>query len=191
MHRPGLAEAPRRSRRESPKTSRGARGASRQILPSCWIVGNLSGTAGRVQIGSQLQILSPGCLQRATRLVLSIFSYREIMRDKEQIMDGKTRKQSVMDELLVPPSKQWVKYSVIVLKSGSKEVDNEDSVCLFKLCLGSALPDRVRPEAPRCRGAEVPRRRVAHFGARREAPARGAAPRLGAPRPTLVTGRTP
>ena len=29
--RPGLPEAPRRSRRESPKTSRGARGASRQI----------------------------------------------------------------------------------------------------------------------------------------------------------------
>ena len=96
------------------------------------------------------------------------------MRDKEQIMDGKTRKQSVMDELLVPPSKQWVEYSVIVLKSGSKEVDNEDSVCL--LCLGSALPDRDRPEAPR--------RRVAHFGARREA--RVAAPRLGVPRPTLA-----
>ena len=43
-------------------------------------------------------------------------------------MDGKTRKQQVMDELLVFPSKQSVEYSVIVLKSRSKGVDNEDSV---------------------------------------------------------------
>ena len=49
------------------------------------------------------------------------------MRDKEQIMDWKTRKQQVTDELLVTvsPSKQSIEYSVIVLKAGSKEVDNE------------------------------------------------------------------
>ena len=51
-----------------------------------------------------------------------------MMRDKEQIIDGKMRKQQVMDELLVSPTKQSVEYFVIVLKSGSKEVDNEDSV---------------------------------------------------------------
>ena len=55
------------------------------------------------------------------------------MRDKEQIMDWKTRKQQVTDELLVTvsPSKQSIEYSVIVLKAGSKEVDNEDSVFLL------------------------------------------------------------
>ena len=41
----------------------------------------------------------------------------EMMRGKEQSMDGKKRKQQVMDELLVSPSKQSVESSVIVSKS--------------------------------------------------------------------------
>ena len=53
-----------------------------------------------------------------------------MMRDK-QTMDGNTRKQQVMDELLVSPSKQLVEYSVIVLKSGSKEVDSKHSIFLL------------------------------------------------------------
>ena len=38
-------------------------------------------------------------------------------------MDWKKRKQLVMDKLLVPPSKQSVESSVILLKSGSKELN--------------------------------------------------------------------
>ena len=52
---------------------------------------------------------------------------------------------------------------------------------MFRFCTAGLL----RPAGPgQARGAEVPRRRVAHFGARREA--RVAAPRLGVPRPTLA-----
>ena len=49
----------------------------------------------------------------------------EMMRGKEQSMDGKKRKQQVMDKLLVSPSKQSVESSVIVSKSGSKEVNTK------------------------------------------------------------------
>ena len=48
----------------------------------------------------------------------------EMMRGKEQSMDGKKRKQQVMDEL-VSPAKQSVESSVIVSKSGSKEVNTK------------------------------------------------------------------
>ena len=48
-----------------------------------------------------------------------------MMRGKEQSMDGKKRKQQVMDKLLVSPSKQSVESSVIVSKSGSKEVNTK------------------------------------------------------------------
>ena len=46
-----------------------------------------------------------------------------IMREKEQCIEGKTRKQQVMDELLKSPTKHPVESSVIVSKSGSKEMD--------------------------------------------------------------------
>ena len=49
----------------------------------------------------------------------------EIMRGKEQSMDGKKRKQHVMDGLLASPSKQFVESSVMVSKSGSNEVDTK------------------------------------------------------------------
>ena len=53
-----------------------------------------------------------------------VFCFFNFFRN-EQIIDGKMRTQQVMDELLVPPSKQSVESSVIVLKSGSKEVDTK------------------------------------------------------------------
>ena len=67
----------------------------------------------------------------------------EMMRGKEQSMDGKKRKQQVMDELLVSPSKQSVESSVIVSKSGSKEVNTkiasfrvfyENGISFFQCC---------------------------------------------------------
>ena len=56
----------------------------------------------------------------------------EMMRGKEQSMDGKKRKQQVMDELLVSPSKQSVESSVIVSKSGSKEVDTKTASFFYE-----------------------------------------------------------
>ena len=49
----------------------------------------------------------------------------KMMRGKEQSMDWKKRKQQVMDGLLLSPSKQSVESSVMVSKSGSKEVDTK------------------------------------------------------------------
>ena len=46
----------------------------------------------------------------------------EMMSGKEQSMDGKNRRQQMMDKLLVSPSKQLVESSV---KSGSEEVDTK------------------------------------------------------------------
>ena len=40
-------------------------------------------------------------------------------------MDGKKRKQQVMDELLVTPSKQSVESSILESKSGSNEVSTK------------------------------------------------------------------
>ena len=59
----------------------------------------------------------------------------EMMRGKEQSMDGKKRKQQVMDELLVSPSKQSVESSVIVSKSGSKEVNTKIASFLYENCI--------------------------------------------------------
>ena len=58
-------------------------------------------------------------------------------------MDGKTRKQQVMDELLVSPSKQLVEYSVIVpwLKSGSKEVDTKMASFFYENCISFNFAD--------------------------------------------------
>ena len=88
-----------------------------------------------------------------------------------------------MDELLVSPSKQSVESCVIVSKSGSKEVNMKIASFFYA---NGLLRQGIRLAAsgwtgpsPQRRGAEAPRRRVAHFGARCEA--RVAAPRLGQP----------
>ena len=47
-------------------------------------------------------------------------------------MDGKKRKQQVKDELRVSPSKQSVESSVIVSKSGSKEVDTKTASFFYE-----------------------------------------------------------
>ena len=62
---------------------------------------------------------------RRSALTIAQKTIGEMMRGKEQSMDGKKRKQQVMDKLLVSPSKQSVESSVIVSKSGSKEVNTK------------------------------------------------------------------
>ena len=63
-----------------------------------------------------------GALRTAQKTIVEMMHGKP---GKEQSMDWKKRKQQVMDELLVSPSKQSVESSVTVSKSGSKEVNTK------------------------------------------------------------------
>ena len=65
----------------------------------------------------------------------------EMVCDKEQSMDWKKRKQQVMDKLLVFPSKQSVESSVIVSKSGSKEVNTKIVSFFYENCISFNVAD--------------------------------------------------
>ena len=56
-------------------------------------------------------------------------------------MDWKKRKHKVMDELLVFPPKKSVEYSVIVLKSGSKEVNTKIASFFYENCISFNVAD--------------------------------------------------
>ena len=54
---------------------------------------------------------------------------------------SKAWKQQVMDKLLVPPSKQPVESSVILLKSGSKELNTKTASFFYKNCISFNVAD--------------------------------------------------